>query len=114
MVAVWCLMPSRFPRPLLLLALLGTACDPSPKHRDPGDDDAGSDAGPDGGQLPDCPAELTSVASDLRINEALSDNDGVGVDELGETDDYVELYNSGAKPIALTDYRLRDSSNASV
>lgn len=41
---------------------------------------------------------------ELRINEVVSDNEGVFIDELGETDDYVELYNASDRPLWLPDY----------
>jgi hypothetical protein len=71
------------------------------------------DAGVDG-EVPDCPPAPAQVASPLRINEVLSDNDGAYVDARGETDDFIELYNAGPSSILLSDYRLRDSSNGSV
>jgi len=44
----------------------------------------------------------------LRINEVVSDNEGVYVDELGQTDDYLELYNASSRPIELGEVRLDD------
>ena len=41
---------------------------------------------------------------ELRINEVVSDNEGVFIDELGETDDYVELYNASDRTLRLSDY----------
>jgi hypothetical protein len=49
---------------------------------------------------------------DLRINEVVSDNEGVFIDELGEADDYVELYNASDHAIVLSDYELFDRSGA--
>lgn len=46
----------------------------------------------------------------LRINEVMSKNDGAWVDEYGETDDFVELINSGEQPLSLGDYALGDKS----
>jgi len=46
----------------------------------------------------------------LRINEVVSRNEGVWVDEQGETDDYVELINAGSDAIDLGQYQLADSS----
>lgn len=46
----------------------------------------------------------------LRINEVVSNNEGVWVDELGETDDYIELYNLGPGPSALKGLSLEDGS----
>jgi hypothetical protein len=45
----------------------------------------------------------------LRINEVVSNNQGVWVDEYGETDDYVELHNPSANTLELSDYSLVDS-----
>ena len=90
----------------LLFLFAALACGPSKKHPVVVED---AGVGTDAGEPPDCPAELESVASDLRINEVVSSNDGVAVDELGETDDFIELYNAGKQPISLGEYRLRDS-----
>ena len=51
---------------------------------------------------------------ELRINEAVSDNEGVWLDERGETDDYVELYNASDRTLALSDYALADRSGEYV
>ena len=48
---------------------------------------------------------------DVRINEVVSDNQGVWVDEAGETDDYVELINVSSIARDLSQYQLEDSSN---
>lgn len=46
----------------------------------------------------------------LRINEVMSSNDGAWVDEHGETDDFIELVNTGKEPLSLGDYALGDKS----
>lgn len=46
----------------------------------------------------------------LRINEVVSNNEGVWLDELGEADDYVEVINVGTEPVDLADFRIRDRS----
>lgn len=46
--------------------------------------------------------------TDLRLTEFVSSNDGVAVDESGETEDYIELYNSGEARIWLDEYALTD------
>jgi hypothetical protein len=46
----------------------------------------------------------------LRINEVVSDNQGVWVDELGEADDYLELVNVGSEDVQLGDFSIVDSS----
>src|SRR6478752_6199207 len=50
--------------------------------------------------------------NDVRINEVVSNNEGVYVDELGEADDYVELINTGGHTVHLSDYVLVDHSGA--
>ena len=47
---------------------------------------------------------------DLRINEVVSNNEGVWIDEAGETDDYVELFNASDHALALGDYEIGDKS----
>ena len=49
---------------------------------------------------------------ELVINEVVSANDGAGIDEIGETDDYIELANSGQEPAQLSAFVLRDGSGA--
>ena len=44
----------------------------------------------------------------LRINEVMTGNDGAWVDELGQTDDFIELVNTGDQPLDLGDYALGD------
>lgn len=45
---------------------------------------------------------------ELRINEVMTGNDGAWVDEVGETDDFVELYNAGSSKLSLRRYFLGD------
>ncbi|HLV65336.1 MAG TPA: hypothetical protein VKY73_05970, partial [Polyangiaceae bacterium] len=52
-------------------------------------------------------AEPSEVA--LWINEVVSDNEGVWLDEHGEADDYVELFNAGDAPVGLGDFVIVDS-----
>ncbi len=44
----------------------------------------------------------------LRINELMPKNEGAWVDEMGETDDWFELINSGAEPLALEGWSAGD------
>lgn len=46
--------------------------------------------------------------TDLRLTEFVSSNEGVAVDESGETEDYIELYNSGDERIWLDGFALSD------
>src|SRR5690348_14306116 len=55
---------------------------------------------------------LLPQAADLRINEVVSNNEGVFVDERGEADDYVELYNASDHALTLSDYELFDHGGA--
>ncbi len=55
-----------------------------------------------------CGEELSR--HELRFNEIVSNNEGVFVDERGETDDYIEVYNAGAETIQLGGYILSDES----
>ncbi len=48
------------------------------------------------------------VPPGLRINEVVSQNEGVWLDEQGETDDYIELYNTSSDAVSLSDYTLVD------
>src|SRR3954470_10162750 len=42
----------------------------------------------------------------LRINELVPDNDGTLVDEDGQADDWLELYNPGPEPVELSSFTL--------
>ena len=46
----------------------------------------------------------------LRINEVMSDNKRARVDEMGESDDYIELVNADTRPIRLSRYTIEDKS----
>ncbi|HXK20419.1 MAG TPA: PEP/pyruvate-binding domain-containing protein [Polyangiaceae bacterium] len=46
----------------------------------------------------------------LRINEVMTSNDGAWVDEAGQTDDFVELVNTGDNAISLGDYLVSDKA----
>src|SRR4051794_19813774 len=49
---------------------------------------------------------------ELRINEVVSNNEGVWVDEQGEADDYVELYNASDHVLHLSEYVIIDRSGS--
>ncbi len=94
----------------------------------PGDADAGVDAAvppaieeagaPTDAGMPRLDAEVTAPPVDagdvgpLRLNEAMSQNDGAWVDEFGEADDWVELFNPGSESVWLSRYRILDTSGA--
>ncbi len=56
----------------------------------------------------------TALPLEIRINEVVSNNEGVWVDEAGQTDDYVELVNPSAMRRNLGQYTLEDSSNQTL
>jgi hypothetical protein len=55
-----------------------------------------------------CGEELSR--HEVRFNEVVSNNEGVFVDERGETDDYIEIYNAGSDTIELGGYVIADES----
>ncbi|MBN2192979.1 MAG: lamin tail domain-containing protein [Polyangiaceae bacterium] len=59
---------------------------------------------------PPPPPPPTALPIALRINEVVSDNEGVYVDEYGQTDDYIEVYNASDEPIELGDVWFIDAS----
>lgn len=92
---------------LLSLALFvgcsGETLDPPPGPPDP----------PDPPDPPSCdfvaPAGGAPAPSGgLRINEVMTGNDGAWVDEIGETDDFIELINMGDRALDLGQYFLGD------
>ncbi|WP_437275105.1 PEP/pyruvate-binding domain-containing protein [Sorangium sp. So ce375] len=85
----------------LLLLSIGVGC-PGKTYHPPG-------------EPPMCDFELPLAAApalsgELRINEVMTGNDGAWVDELGETDDFIELINVGKQALALGEYYLSDKS----
>jgi len=59
-----------------------------------------------------CPEGMATLP--IHINEVVTDNDGVWVDELGEADDFIEIVNTSSKPVRLDDYSLTDDSHDPV
>ena len=56
----------------------------------------------------------SSNINKLVINEILTDNEGVNIDEFGNLYDWIELYNGTNKDIDLTNYGLSDEDNGSI
>lgn len=56
----------------------------------------------------------SSRINTLVINEILTDNEGVNIDEFGNLYDWIELYNGTDKDIDLTNYGLSDEDNGSI
>jgi hypothetical protein len=48
----------------------------------------------------------------IRINELMADNDGAWIDEARETDDWVELVNTGSEPLSLLGYAISDDEDS--
>ena len=47
----------------------------------------------------------------LVVNEVVVKNQGTAVDEVGESDDWLELLNAGTEPLQLADFELKDDSH---
>src|SRR5688572_29141291 len=60
------------------------------------------------GPNPDTSVTPPSLA--LRLNEVMTENDGAWIDEAGETDDWVEVVNTGTIPLRLADFFLADAA----
>src|SRR5262245_52338451 len=86
---------------LLLTCLSGVGCGEGGKPvGDAGAPvDAQGDAAGDADQVP--PAAL-------RINELCPDNDGLTIDEVGQADDFIELYNADSAPVDLAGWVLSE------
>jgi len=54
--------------------------------------------------------DALGLKPDLRVNEVVTDNEGVWLDERGEADDYVELYNGSERTLVLSEYLIVDRS----
>lgn len=52
--------------------------------------------------------------NNLIVNEVVSSNDGVAIDETGQPEDWIELTNTGSSPISLRDYTIADSGSALI
>ncbi len=65
-----------------------------------------------GPQFVECPGADGVCPDPLRINELMANNEGAWIDELGETDDWLELVNTGAAPLSLDGYRLGDEEDS--
>lgn len=49
--------------------------------------------------------------NDLVVNEVVSSNDGVSIDETGQPEDLIELANIGTKTLQLSDYAIADAGS---
>ena len=57
-----------------------------------------------------CPELGGTCPGSLAINELMSDNEGAWVDEVGESDDWIELINTGRETLSLAGYHISDST----
>jgi len=92
------------------LRLLFSACLLVPILAACGRHDAVSDGGVLCNAALDSATPLVSDLTGLRIHEVVSSNDGIHVDELGETDDWLELHNGGSSALELSRYLLADGN----
>ena len=117
-------------RLLPLLLLLGCDDDPvvtpdagSPDAgvdaaRDMRPPDAGADAAVPDAQAPDAlppdmtPPDMGPPPSPVVISEVMASNDGAWVDEVGETDDWIELHNRSEARVDLAGWRIGDDLGA--
>jgi hypothetical protein len=53
---------------------------------------------------------ILSCEAQLYINEFMADNDTVIVDDFGEYEDWIELYNAGSTPVNIAGYYLTDDA----
>jgi len=53
----------------------------------------------------------TLFAQNIKINEILASNETIISDELGEFDDFIEIYNADTYPINLAGYYISDNEN---
>lgn len=108
----WGTPPSLFL--LLLLLIQSVACTTPPTQQDTPSPEPSPDAcaveTPT--PLPITPEPPLCTSGDclytLRINELMPDNEGAYIDEEGQTDDWIELYNSGDQPFSLLGFALSD------
>ena len=100
---------------VLCAGVLLPGCSGSGSGRRSGD--GGGDAGADA-SLCARPFDLTASTREqptgLRINEVLSANDGVNLDELGEADDWIELLNTSSAAIELGSYSINDGKGSAA
>ena len=94
------------------LALLGTSalvagCDSAPRQQgDAQPPDAAAD-----GKMGDTPSsDALPTLSALRINELVADDvDGTTIDEDGQLEDWIEIINTGASPLALDGFTVANN-----
>ncbi len=71
-------------------------------------DAAVGDAAASDGALDAAPDAAPPMTVGLVINELMANNEGAFVDDVGETDDWIELLNTGPDAVELSDYALSD------
>jgi hypothetical protein len=59
-------------------------------------------------------AGVSSSKRALTINEVVASNEGAWIDGTGETDDWVELVNSSARKLVLSDFTIEDANGDAV
>jgi hypothetical protein len=61
----------------------------------------------------ECPETGGICPGSLALNEIMARNDGAWIDEMGETEDWIEVINTGTTTLSLDGYRIADSEEAS-
>jgi hypothetical protein len=82
----------------LALCAVCAGCGASQGGTNDGGDDGGAGETGDGG----------ATTASLRITELCAQDDGFLIDELGQTSDWIEVANTGAEPVDLGRFALRD------
>src|SRR4051794_41046267 len=73
-----------------------------------------------GGQGTDAAVDARDAATDaapapaLRINELCPDNDGLFIDEVGQADDFIEIYNADSATIDLGGWEVGQGKKRTV
>ncbi len=86
------------------------AADAAPDVALDGPPDAAPDASADAARdaIPDAPPDMGPPPSPVVISEVMAKNEGAWVDEVGETDDWIELHNRSEASVDLTGWRIGD------
>jgi hypothetical protein len=88
---------------LFVCVVVATACGGTPGASS--SNGAGGTGGSNaGGNSSTCTVDPSWTA--LKLNELSSDNDGHAIDEVGRTDDFVELVNTGSRDLELSPFQL--------
>jgi hypothetical protein len=91
---------------LVGIILFSCACSDTPAS---GATDSSGDAANTGDTAADVVPDEVTKSSTVVINEVLASNDTGLVDEVGDNEDWLELYNASAEPVDISGWMLSDS-----